>query len=325
MQEGGIPATRAGALARRVRLVASWQACCRPPSSLVSVPPMSILSIQSSVSFGHVGNSAAVLVLQRLGFEVWPLNTVTLAHHPGHGSWRGRVAEPTELATLVDGLAALGVLGGCRVVLSGYLGDAVLGPVLIEAAERAKRANPAALYCCDPVMGDATKGFYVRPGIPAFFRDVALPRADILAPNCFELGWLTDRAIENTGIALEAARALLQRGPRLVVVKGLRRTERGRARIGALAVTAEAAWRAETPFVEAPAEGAGDCFTALFLGQYLLRGAVAPALEATVSALHAVMVKTAARDGSGPRALALIEAQAAFRAPKRLFKAEQIG
>lgn len=283
---------------------------------------MNVLSIQSFVAFGHVGNRAAILPLERLGHEVWPVNTVSLAHHPGHGAWRGRIATPGEIGTLIDGLEARGALGRCDAVLSGYLGDAALGPALLDVVRRVREANPNALYCCDPVMGDQARGLYVRAGVPEFFRDEAVPRADLLLPNAFELGWLAAARVDDVESALAAARGLIARGPRLVVVTGLWRTARGRARIGALAVDAEQAWHAEAPLVAAPANGAGDAFAAIFLGHYLRAGRVGRALEHAVSALHAVMAKTAAL---GRGELALVESQAAFLAPNRLFKAAKIG
>ncbi len=283
---------------------------------------MNVLSIQSAVAYGHVGNSAARLALERLGHEVWAIDTATLAHHPGYGGWHGRVATAAELATLIAGLAECRAFERCAAVLSGYLGDASLGTPLLDAVARAKAANPKALYLCDPVMGDDAKGLYVRPGIPQFFRERALTRADILMPNLFELGLLSERRVDGLAEALAAARSLLGRGPRLVVAKGLCRRHRGRERIAALAVSAHAAWLAETPLLEAPASGAGDCFAALFLGHLLKRRSVPAALGHAVSAIHAVLSKTAAL---GARELALVAAQESLLAPKRLFKAGKIG
>ncbi|HUI18409.1 MAG TPA: pyridoxal kinase PdxY [Alphaproteobacteria bacterium] len=283
---------------------------------------MNVLSIQSSVVFGHVGNSAARLALERLGHEVWPIDTVTLAHHPGYGGWHGRVMTPAELAALLEGLAECEAFKRCSAVLSGYLGEASLGAGLLDAVRRVKAANARALYACDPVMGDSVKGLYVRPGIPEFFRDHALALADILLPNAFELGRLAGRDTDNVDTALAAARSLLERGPRLIVVKGLRRGSGKRIRIATLAVARKTAWTVECPAAPSLAHGAGDCFGALFLGHYLKQRSVRLALEHAVAAVHAVMVRTAALGGSE---LALVEAQDALLAPKRLFKAARIG
>jgi pyridoxine kinase len=297
---------------------------------------MSVLSIQSTVASGHVGNGAALFALQRLGIETQALSTVTLAHHPARGAWQGRIANPDELSVLLGGLEAVGELARCDAVLSGYLGDAALGAVLLDAVARVKAAHPGALYCCDPVMGESNTGFYVRAGIAEFFRDQALPRADILIPNLFELAWLAEGASGNAGWdlarALTAARRLLAPAsnsgrPRLVVVKGVRRKFRGRREIGALAVTSSGAWHASCPEVDALSHGAGDLFSALFLGHRLKGRSIPRALTLAVSSLHAVMVRTAARatheDATGE--LALIAAQDRLVSPKRLFKAVKIG
>ena len=154
---------------------------------------MTILSIQSSVAYGHVGNSAAVFPLQRIGVEVWPVNTVHFSNHTGYGAWRGMVLAAETIADVIQGIEERGVLHRCDGVLSGYMGDASLGEVILDAFTRVKRANPNAVYCCDPVMGDVGRGFFVRPGIPEFMRDRAVPAATLVTPNQFELEYLANR------------------------------------------------------------------------------------------------------------------------------------
>jgi pyridoxine kinase len=282
-------------------------------------PRMNVLSIQSSVVYGHVGNAAATLPLQRMGFEVWPVNTVTLSNHPAHGGFRGRSAEAEELRTLIQGIGERGAFARCDAVLSGYLGEAANGPVVLEAVAAVKRANPGALYCCDPVMGEKDRGVYVRAGIPAFFRDHALAAADIVIPNLFELEFLSGRAAEDIPSARAAAQALLARGPRLVIVSGLRG---GNGSIAVLAATKENAWLAETPTLDVAAHGAGDAFAAMFLGHYLKRPNVSTALGRAISAQYALMQTTARAKSKGD--LALIAAQDTILAPKTLFKAKRL-
>ena len=155
---------------------------------------MNLLSIQSHVAYGHVGNSAAVFALQRLGVEVWPIHTVELAHHPGYGDFRGRVADAAAIAELIQGVAARGALSRCDGVLSGYVGAAGIGPEILAAVAAVKAANPAARYCCDPVLGDSDRGLYVRPDAAEFLRARAVPAAAGVTPNAFELDYLTGRA-----------------------------------------------------------------------------------------------------------------------------------
>src|SRR5256885_6628078 len=154
---------------------------------------MNILSIQSHVAFGHGGNAAATFPLQRIGIEVWPSHTVQFSNHSGYGAWAGRVFEARLITELVDGIAQRGVLGQCDGVLSGYMGSAETGAAILDAVARVKAANPRASYCCDPVIGDVGRGVFVRPGVPEFMRDHAVPAADIVTPNQFELDHLTGR------------------------------------------------------------------------------------------------------------------------------------
>ncbi|MFL5148220.1 MAG: pyridoxal kinase, partial [Microvirga sp.] len=169
---------------------------------------MNILSIQSHVAYGHVGNAAAVFPMQRLGVEVWPIHTVQFSNHTGYGAWTGRVFDGATIAELVEGIAARGVLAHCDGVLSGYMGSAEIGIAILAAVARVREANPGALYCCDPVIGDIGRGVFVRPGIPEFMRDKALPAADIVTPNQFELDFLSGLTTGTLAEAKEAVAAV---------------------------------------------------------------------------------------------------------------------
>ena len=289
-----------------------WQSA--PPWQ---APPMRVLSIQSSVAAGHVGNDAARLPLQRLGHDVLALDTVRLAHHPAHGAFRGRVTEADELVALLDGLDAVGALGKVDAVLTGYMGTTANGRVALDAVARVKKRNPRALYVLDPVMGERGRGFYVHEELAAYFRDEALPRADIVLPNPFELDVLSNRRAAGPDEARAAARALLARGPCLVIAKGIETV----AGIGVLAVARERAWLVETPRVEAPAHGAGDAFAAFFLGHYLKRPSPVWALGRAASAQHALMRASARAEAND---LALVAAQGAWFAPRTLFRARRL-
>ena len=123
---------------------------------------MNILSIGSWVAYGHVGNAAAVFPMQRLGHEVWAVNTLQFSNHPGYGAFRGQFFQADAVRDIVNGIADRGLLPSCDAVLSGYLGDAAIGDVVLDAVISVKSANPNVLYCCDPVIGDAGPGVYVR-------------------------------------------------------------------------------------------------------------------------------------------------------------------
>jgi pyridoxine kinase len=293
------------------------------------VKTMNILSIQSHVTYGHVGNSAAVFPLQRLGFEVWPLHSLQFSNHAGYEDFTGQVFSAQHLREVVDGLAARGVLETCDAVLSGYLGAAEAGLAVLDAVARVKAANPEALYACDPVMGDGDSGLYVDATLPEFFRDSALALADIVTPNVFELEVLSGATVATLDQAVAAARGLTERGPvargpGVVLVTGLRHDTTRAGEIELLAVTAQDAWRLVTPLISCDPQpnGAGDLLAALFLGHYLRARDPGQALEAAAAATFAVLDATRA---AGTRELQLIAAQDEIVAPKRHFPAERIG
>ena len=107
---------------------------------------MAVLSIQSHVVFGYAGNTAAVFPLQRLGREVWAINTVEFSNHTGYGSWKGKVLGAELVHELASGLEERGVLSRCEAVLSGYLGDAAVGRAIIDTVKKVRAESPKALY-----------------------------------------------------------------------------------------------------------------------------------------------------------------------------------
>ncbi|GAA4009068.1 pyridoxal kinase [Deinococcus rubellus] len=297
-------------------------------TTLPPTPPRNILSIQSWVSYGHVGNAAAVFPLQRLGFEVWAINTVQFSNHTGYGEWTGQVFAPEVVAELIDGIEARGVLPSCSAVLSGYMGSEGTVGAVIGAVERVRAANPDALYCCDPVMGDYGRGVFVRPELPELIAAQAVPQADILTPNQFELELLSGRTVRTLAEALSAAQELRGRmregGPRVVVVTSLVRVDAPPDSIETLAVTGEGAWLCCTPMLalDPPRNGTGDAIAALFLGQYLASGQAGEALGLSTSALYALLEMTHA---AGSREIQLVAAQDEYRQPGRVFGAERVG
>jgi pyridoxine kinase len=283
-------------------------------------PQDAVLSIQSAVACGHVGNSAATLPLQRLGFDVFAVDTVLLAHHPGHGRWRGHKVAPAEIETIVAGLEEHGVLHRCAAVLSGYLGDAAVAEVVLRAVAAVRAARPGALYLCDPVIGDDHSGVFVAAGIPEAIRDRLLPAADIVVPNRFELAHLSGRPADSLDDVLAAAAELRARGPRLVVATGLTLPEQPE-QVAVLADGASETWLATTQRHPVALGGTGDAFSALFLGHYLATADLRLALERAVAAIYALIERTYA---SGADELCLVAAQDELSAPDRRFPAAQL-
>jgi pyridoxine kinase len=282
---------------------------------------MTILSIQSSVAYGHVGNSAAVFPLQRIGVEVWPVNTVHFSNHTGYGAWRGTVLPAKVVADIIQGIKERGVLQECDGVLSGYMGDASLGEVILDAFKKVQNANPEAVYCCDPVMGDVGRGFFVRPGIPEFMRDRAMPTATIITPNQFELEYLAKRSVTDLESALASVDQVMAFGPAVVLVTSLRRRDAAGDRIEMLAVDPGGAFMIETPLLPVEVNGAGDMTAALFFAHWRKSGSIQIALELTTAAVFAVLETTAA---AGAREIQLIKAQELIANPARRFEARQV-
>jgi pyridoxine kinase len=282
---------------------------------------MNLISIQSHVAYGHVGNSAAVFPLQRMGVEVWPVHTVQFSNHTGYGDAKGQVFDAGLIRDVVAGIEARGVLSECDGVLSGYMGGADIGAAILDCVETVKRANPSARYCCDPVIGDVGKGVFVRKGIPEFIKTKAMPLADIVTPNQFELDYLSGRGSTTLSDARDAIKAVHDLGPRAVLVTSVHTDETPEGEIDMLASDDTGLFRLRTPRLDLVANGAGDAIAALFFAHYLRLGKIGEALAHAGSAIFGVLEKTAE---AAANEIQVVLAQDQIVNPGRVFEAERL-
>lgn len=283
---------------------------------------MNILSIQSAVAYGHVGNSAAVFPLQRIGHEVWPVYTVNFSNHTGYGAWRGPMIPAADVADVIAGIDERGVLGQVDAVLSGYQGGDDIAGVIIDVVARVKELNPAAVYACDPVMGNAKSGCFVADTIPPLLRDRVVPVADIITPNQFELGYLTGREATDLDSTLDAVAAAREMGPRTVLVTSVERPEADPENfLEMIVVDDKGSWIVRTPRLPFKSNGSGDVASALFTGHYIRSGDAADALARTASSVFDLL-STTYEAGAGE--LLLVEAQDAYAQPRLQFEVEAL-
>jgi pyridoxine kinase len=283
------------------------------------------LSIQSSVAYGHVGNSAAVFPLQRLGHEVWPVSTVVFSNHTGYGAWRGPLLPPGDVADVITGIEERGVLDQVDGVLSGYQGSADIADVILDAVSRVRAANPRASYTCDPVMGNAGSGCFVHPDIPPVLRERVVPCADIITPNQFELAFLTGTDLTGTETQpldeiLTSAELARKMGPRTVLVTSVRRDDQPADTVEMLVVNDDGAWIVQTPRLPLKANGSGDVTSALFTA-HLLATDAPTALGRTAASVFALLDETLR---SGERELRLVAAQNVFVDPPTSFEVHRL-
>ena len=282
---------------------------------------MNLLSIQSHVAYGHVGNSAAVFPLQRMGVEVWPIHTLQYSNHPGYREWQGQVFEAGLIRDIVAGIEKRGVLGECDGVLSGYMGSAEIGTAIVDAVATVKRANPSAKYCCDPVIGDVGRGVFVREGIPEFIKEKAVPAADVITPNQFELDYLAGSECKTLAEILAAVKIVHGLGPRAILVTSLHADDTPEDSIDMLGSDETGRFRLRTPRLELMVNGAGDAIAALFFAHYLRDGKIQQALSKAGSAIFGVLSKTAE---AGAPEIQIVTAQQEIVEPSKVFEAEEI-
>jgi pyridoxine kinase len=264
--------------------------------------------------------------MQRLGHEVWAINTVEFSNHTGYGTWKGKVLDTELVSELVGGLEERGVLGRCEAVLSGYLGDAKAGQAVIDAVKKVKKENPASLYCCDPVMGDTGRGFYVKPDIPDIFKNKLVPIADIVCPNQFELDALTGINTQTIDNAVRAINMLHEMGPSIVLVTSFLKKEDEICMLASDRKNIFIIATPELPLGDSVA-GTGDMTSAVFLCRYLETKNLEKTLELCTASVFGVLetsCKAASCKKNMPMELKIIDAQEQLINPSNLFKAEKV-
>jgi pyridoxine kinase len=283
---------------------------------------MTVISIQSQVAYGHVGNSAALFPLQVHGIDVVAVPTTLLSNRPGYPTIRGRVLDAELVADLLLGIEERGAVDGCRMILSGYLGSAEIAAAVADFVTRARARNPALLYCCDPVLGDRDRGLFVHAAIPPLVRDRLCPLADILTPNHFEFEYLVGANATTSSQMIAQAQTLLARGPSTVVITSADLSGTPDGQIETLAVERSQSWRVRTPRLPISPSGTGDLFAALFAAARVQGANTRGALGHAASAIFAVLERTAV---SGTEEMRIVASAEQLVHPRRRFDAVAIG
>ncbi len=282
---------------------------------------MRILSIQSAVAYGHVGNSAAVFPLQRLGHEVMPVNTVLFSNHTGYGDWKGPLIPGDDVRAVIEGINDRGGLDDTELIISGYQGGSSIGDAILDSVALAREKNPKVLYSCDPVLGSADTGCFVSPEVQELIRDRVIQHADIITPNQFELGFVTGTDPKTLDDVLASVKKAQEIGPKTVLVTSVQTPDTPENSIQMLAVNEDEAWLITTDKLPIKANGSGDVTQALFASHYVSGKSLKESLELTTASVYELLKNTLE---SGQRELQLIESQEAYVAPKQSFTAEKI-
>ncbi|KAG5317571.1 PDXK kinase, partial [Pseudoatta argentina] len=247
-----------------------------------------ILSIQSHVVSGYVGNKSATFPLQLLGFEVDAINSVQLSNHTGYKAFKGQVLNDKDLEDLVDGLVQ-NDLDNYTHLLTGYIGSASFLKRVALLITTLKAKNPNLIYVCDPVMGDNGK-MYVPEALKEIYKEEIIPLADIVTPNQFELELLTDEKITNMSELQNAIKKLHRNGPKTVAISSTDLSEKLTAVVSA--AEDNTLIKVDIPKIPATFTGSGDLFAALFLAHVYLQNDMKVTMEKTINSLYGVLLNT---------------------------------
>ena len=272
-----------------------------------------VISIQSQVVHGHVGNSAAVLPMQVRGLTVAAVPTTLLSNNPHFETMRGRVLESELVGDLLRGVEERGLIEQSRYIVSGYLGSPDNGEVVAAFVERARRLNPDIAYICDPVMGASELGVFVTDQVVECLLHRLVPMADVLTPNQFESG-LIARGELSTWRELEAAALKIQaqRGARWVVT-GCTLADTPDGSLENIVVEAKTCTRLAIPRLPIVPVGTGDLFTGLLTANHTHGRSLIEAARDAASVLLDVLGRTIANGEHEMRLADVVEALAPNR------------
>lgn len=249
-----------------------------------------VVSIQSQVAAGHVGNSAAALPMRACGVEVVEVPTTLLSNHPHYPTMRGRILEPALVADLLAGLVERGVHARAAVILSGFLGEAGTADAVAEFVRAAREASPGVVYACDPVMGDSDIGFFATPALREAFAARLVPRADLILPNAFELAALSAIPVEAPA---DVERARLALGVPAVVATSVPLAA-PEGHLGIVTATARGSSLVAVPRLPVRPAGTGDLLAGLVAARLALGQPLEAAVARAVAGVRVALERTAA-------------------------------
>jgi pyridoxine kinase len=283
-----------------------------------AMPPAArpdVLVINSQVVRGTVGSRVSVFALERMGHAVWLLPTILLPWNPSQGRGERIVAPDASFDALANDVAHADNLANVGAVISGYLGSAAQAEAIARLVAAVRKANPDALYLCDPVVGDEG-GLYVSAEPAAAVRDLLLPLADIATPNLFELRWMTGQTIETEMQAIAAARGLGL--PRVLVTSApaLRRNS-----VSNLLVTMRGALAAEHGLVPNAPNGTGDLMSSLLTTNLLAGYDDETALKRAAAGVFEMVARSVKQ---GARDLLISSEQASLVQPMALVSCRRV-
>lgn len=299
-----------------------------------------VLSVQSHVVHGYVGNKAAVFPLQLLGFDVDVINSVHFSNHTGYKSgWEGSVMNGSELESILLGLERNQLLDQVGHVLTGYIGSESFLRSVLKVLQKVKEQNNSARYVCDPVFGDNGE-FYAPQELVPIYRKEIIPLADVVTPNQFEAEQLTGLSIKTLKDAKSACDILHELGPEYVIITSAALIDddsKGEEKITILASkrcknnsseeTEYERWCIDSPILPGRYTGTGDLCAALFLAWTAKEpGDLSSALQKVISTMYSVIKRTMEKNGEtvASNELRIIQSKELIEAPPVLFHARRI-
>lgn len=233
---------------------------------------MRILSIQSHVVHGYVGNRAATFPLQLRGFDVDVLNTVQFSNHPAYGSFKGTRSTIEQIQDIYQGLADI----DCQydAILTGYIPNDDSLKAVNQICSEICTNDQNVRWILDPVLGDNGR-LYVSEGNVQTYKDILLNgHLSLVTPNQLELEVLSGVKVHDLGTLKRAIDTFNKSYniPDVVITSvKLDNDDTHLYSIGSTRTTTEGVFQTfyfRVPVIKASFSGSGDLFSGLLAAAY---------------------------------------------------------
>lgn len=269
---------------------------------------MQVISIQSQVAYGHVGNSAAAFPMQLGGLQVVQVPTTLLSNHPHYATMRGRMLESALVSDLLRGVEERGLVDTAAIILTGYMGSVETARIVANFIRRAKERNPSLFYVCDPVMGDDDLGVFVADGLPEIMRSDLVPLADLITPNQFEFEMLAGMSARDEASLLSAAELIVSGSGKQIVVTGCHLTNTPDNHVEVVTPQGGHLYRVAAPRLPIRPCGTGDLFTGLLVVELAKKTSLSTAMQIAAGRIRHVLERTMKTGSEEMRLDALLSA-----------------
>lgn len=268
-----------------------------------------IISIQSTVSTGYVGNNSASLAIQLHGINCVAIPTILLSSHTDKSVYYGETISKELFNKLAKGVLEIDIAKQTQYVISGYLKSQDIIDATAQLIQELKKQN-SITYIYDPVFGDTrTDGLYIPKEQADYSMEKLLPLSDILTPNHFELEYLSGRNIANEKELVEAVKSHPLLSQKQIILTTAELSKNVNHQLEVILIERGVLTHFYSENIPVEVVGTGDLFTGVLSAQLTLGHSLPTAIQTSMNFLSKVLKYVHTHRLKEMNAMAILQAQ----------------